>query len=175
LAGRNATADADSAEEITWTSFRTRFLEKYFPDSAKHEREVEFLTFQQGNQTVLAYTDRFEYLAIFYSPVVTEEWRCRKYEGGLKHELCHFIVPPRIREFPVLVEQAKAVERLEMRPSKVVRSQKTTIDTRQQKKPYNRPPSSSRKLQCFNCGGEHLRRDYPKPSCSSGGGPNIGK
>jgi len=34
------------AEEITWISFRTRFLEKYFSDSAKHEREAEFLTFQ---------------------------------------------------------------------------------------------------------------------------------
>ena len=33
-------------EEVTWTSFRERFLEKYFPASAMHEREVEFLTFQ---------------------------------------------------------------------------------------------------------------------------------
>jgi len=40
------------AKEITWTSFRTRFLEKYFPDSAKHEREAEFLTFQHENLTV---------------------------------------------------------------------------------------------------------------------------
>jgi len=70
------------AEEIIWTSFRSRFLEKYFPDSAKHEREAEFLTFQQGNLTVQAYTDRFEYLARFYSPAVIEEWRCRKYRAG---------------------------------------------------------------------------------------------
>jgi len=79
-------------------------LEKYFPASARHEREVEFLTFQQGNLTVQAYTDMFEYLAMFYTPTITEEWRCQKYEGGLKHELRHFIVPLRIREFPVLVE-----------------------------------------------------------------------
>jgi len=65
-------------------------LEKYFPDSARHEREAEFLTFQQGNLTVQAYTDKFEYLARFYSPTVTEEWRCRKYEGRLKHELRPF-------------------------------------------------------------------------------------
>jgi len=30
-------------EEVTWVSFKTRFLEKYFPDSAKHERLAEFL------------------------------------------------------------------------------------------------------------------------------------
>ena len=65
-----------------------------------------------------AYTDRFEYLARFYTPTVTDEWRCRKYEGGLKHELRRFIVPLQIMEFPVLMKQAKAGEQLEMGPSK---------------------------------------------------------
>jgi len=60
--------------------------------------------------TVQAYTDRFEYLARFYSAVVTEEWKCRKFEGGLKHELRRFLVPLKIREFAVLVEQAKTIE-----------------------------------------------------------------
>ena len=31
-------------EEVNWTNFRTRFLEKYLPDSAKHALEAEFLT-----------------------------------------------------------------------------------------------------------------------------------
>jgi len=54
--------------------------------------------------TVQAYIERFEYFARFYSLVVTEEWRCKKFEGGLKHELRRFIVPLWIRELPVLVE-----------------------------------------------------------------------
>ena len=54
-------------EEVTWTSFRRRFLEKYFPDNAKHERKAEFLTLQQGNLSVPAYVERFAYLARFYS------------------------------------------------------------------------------------------------------------
>jgi len=95
---------------------------------------------------VQAYTDRFDYLARFYSPTVTEEWLCRKYEGGLKHELHRFIVPLRIREFPVLVEQAKAVEQLEMGPSRGARPPKATSNSRQQKKPYDRPQSSTKKL-----------------------------
>jgi len=33
-------------EQVTWTTFRMRFLEKYFPDNAKHEREAKFLTIQ---------------------------------------------------------------------------------------------------------------------------------
>ena len=97
-------------EQVTWATFRSRFLEKYFPDNAKHEREAKFLTLQQGTMTMHAYTDRFEYLAQFYSSAVTEEWRCRKFEGRLKHKLCRFLVPIRIREFLILVEQAKTVE-----------------------------------------------------------------
>ena len=31
-------------EQVTGTSFRRRFLEKYFADSAKHKREAEFRT-----------------------------------------------------------------------------------------------------------------------------------
>jgi len=76
--------------------------------------------------TVKAYTNRFEYLARFYSPTVTEEWRCRKFDGKLKQELRRFLVPLKIREFLVLVEQAKTVEQLEMGPSRVARPQKAT-------------------------------------------------
>ena len=55
-------------------------------------------------------------------------------------------------------------------PSKGARPQKTTSDSRQQKKPYDRPQRSAKKLQCYNCGGEHYRRDCPKPSGSSNDG-----
>ena len=58
---------------------------------------------------------------------MTEEWRCRKFEGGLKHELRCFIVPLRVREFPVLVEQAKSVEQLEMGPNQVNRTQRAVL------------------------------------------------
>ena len=68
-----------------------------------------------------AYIDRFEYMARFYLPAIIEEWNCKKYKGGLKHELRRFLIPLRIREFPVLVEQAKAVEHLEMGPNRVAR------------------------------------------------------
>jgi len=116
-------------EEVNWTNFKTRFLEKYFPDSAKHALEAEFLTLQQGSKLVQAYIDRFEYLARFYSQEITEEWHCRKFEGGLRHELQRFLMPLRIREFPVLVEQARTVEELETRPNRVAKMQKGTSES----------------------------------------------
>jgi len=55
---------------------------------------------------VQACVNRFEYLTRFYYQNVTE-WRCQKFERGLRHELAKVIVPTRIREFLDLVEHAK--------------------------------------------------------------------
>jgi len=77
--------------------------------------------------SVQAYVEWKEYLARFYSQVVTKEWRCRKFEGGLKHQLRRFIVPLRVREFPVWVEQAKSVEQLEMGPTRSVDPKRPTM------------------------------------------------
>ena len=43
-------------EPTTWANFRTRFLEKYFPDTARQDREAEFLALQQGDMSVQEYT-----------------------------------------------------------------------------------------------------------------------
>ena len=78
-------------------------------------------------------------------------------------------MPLRIREFPILVEQAKTVEELEVGPSQVARTQETTSETRQQKAPYNKPSLSSPGLRYYNCGGPHLRRNCTKAASSTGG------
>jgi len=36
----------NSAESVSWANFRTRFLEKYFPDTARQDREAGFLVLQ---------------------------------------------------------------------------------------------------------------------------------
>ncbi|XP_027912659.1 uncharacterized protein LOC114172271 [Vigna unguiculata] len=151
-------------EVIDWTSFRTKFMGQYFPDSARHEREAEFLTLLQRDKSVQAYVDRFEYLARFYSQNMSEEWRCRKFERGLRHNLMKVIMPMRIREFPLLVEQAKMIEQLEADPHRVMRSHPgNNTGGRQQKKPYSRPQRGGQGLmKCYECGGAHLRRNCPK-------------
>jgi hypothetical protein len=37
---------------ITWEEFKTIFLNKYFPSNVKDQKEIEFLTLQQGDMTV---------------------------------------------------------------------------------------------------------------------------
>jgi len=125
-------------EPVTW-AFRTHFVDKYFPDTAKQDREVEFLALQQGNMSVLEYVNKFEHLARYYSQEITEEWRCLKFEWGLKHELKKVITPLRERRFPVLVEQAKSAEFLKRGPNPASRHQRNVAKARQMKKPYCQP------------------------------------
>ena len=53
-------------EVCNWETFRERFLEKYFPDSVRFQKETEFLSLRQGNMTVHDYAIRFEHLSRFY-------------------------------------------------------------------------------------------------------------
>ena len=59
---------------------------------------------------------------------INEEWRCLKFEQGLKHKLKKVVTPLRERRFPVLVEQAKSAEHLEKGPSPVVRHQRNVAE-----------------------------------------------
>ncbi|XP_027913892.1 uncharacterized protein LOC114173604 [Vigna unguiculata] len=155
-------------EPVNWENFRTCFLEKYFPDTVKQDREAEFLALQQGNMSVQEYVNRFEQLARYYSQAITEEWRYLKSERGLKHELKKVVTPLREIRFPILVEQAKSAEYLERGPNPASRHQKNIVEARQMKKPYSRPQTSQGPT-CYQCGGSHLKRNCPQITGGVGG------
>jgi len=79
---------------------------------------------------------------------MTEDWRCKKFEFGLRQELKAVVVPMSIREFPALVEKAKMLENLK-NSGKVVKPQivrgpsKSIPRYEDKKKPYSRPQSFS--------------------------------
>jgi len=115
------------------------------------------------------YVNRFEYLARFSSQNMTKEWKCLKFERGLKHELKKVVTPLRERRFHVLVEQAKSAEHLEKGPGPVVsRHQKSVVEARQMKKSYSRPQTSGGPT-CYHCGGPHLKRNCPQLTGGVGG------
>jgi len=87
-------------ELVSWANFRTHFLEKYFPDTARQDKEAEFLAMQQGDMTVQEYVNKFEHLARYSSQNITEEWKCLKFERGLRIELKRLVTPLRERRFP---------------------------------------------------------------------------
>ena len=101
----------DRGEDATWQNFKVRFLEEYFPDSVSYAKEIEFMQLEQGNLSVTEYATRLKHLARFYTQTMTEAWRCRKFEFGLKQELKE-VIPMTIRDFLALVESLKSSSRL---------------------------------------------------------------
>ena len=50
---------------MTWTVFKKKFLEKYFPTTEKHQKEWEFMNLNQSNKLIQEYTSQFERMSHF--------------------------------------------------------------------------------------------------------------
>ncbi|XP_015959948.1 uncharacterized protein LOC107483847 [Arachis duranensis] len=102
-------------DPITWGTFQVEFYKKYFPNSARTVKELELLQLKQGTMSVSEYTDKFEELFRFSrmcqgTPGDFEEWKCIKYEGGLRSEILSSVGPMEIRVFSELVNKSRIAE-----------------------------------------------------------------
>ena len=76
------------------------FLNKYFPYNVKDQKEIEFLTLQQGDMTVDEYVARFESLARFSNNLQLqpdEAWKSKRFEQGLRPEVRNLVITQQIR------------------------------------------------------------------------------
>ena len=79
---------------VTWEGFKTLFLNKYFPSNVKDQKEIEFLTLQQGDMTVDEYVARFESLALFSNNLQNqpdEAWKSKWFEQGHRPEVRNLV------------------------------------------------------------------------------------
>ncbi|XP_072064483.1 uncharacterized protein [Arachis hypogaea] len=100
---------------IPWEIFRTEFYKKYCPNSARNAKELELMQLKQGQMTVAEYTSKFEELCRFSricqgAPEDFAEWKCIKYEGGLRSDILSFVAPMEIRVFSELVNKSRVAE-----------------------------------------------------------------
>jgi hypothetical protein len=111
---KNAKSMLENAqEEITWEVFQTKFLERYFPQSARTKLGDDFLKLRQGNMTVGAYAARFETLSRyfkFFRQTVDEAYMCHRFQEGLKDEIQDMVMPLGIQQFHPLVEKCREIE-----------------------------------------------------------------
>jgi len=99
-------------ELVTWETLMERFLSEYFPDSIRYAKEVEFLQLTQGGKTMTEYAERFKHLSCFYTLPLDEEWRCKKFENGLRSDIRLMVAPLSIKDFVALVEKARVMEKM---------------------------------------------------------------
>ena len=89
------------------------FYEKYFPSSVRNAKELEFMSLRQGTMNVAEYTAKFEEQCKFstiYQRNPDEQWKCVKFEGGLREEILASIGPMEIRDYAALVNKCRLVE-----------------------------------------------------------------
>jgi len=170
-------------EPVTWETFRERFLSEYFPNNIRYAKEVEFLQLIEGGKTITEYAERFKHLNRFYTLPLNDKWRCRKFENGLRGDIRLMVVPLSIKDFAALMEKARVMEKMK-REVEGQRPQQPQLPQRiggpsgskprhdERRRPYDRPPyqpqgsrglpSHQDRVQCYICGGPHLRSACPR-------------
>ena len=100
-----------AALEMTWTEFEELFNEKYFPESIRHMKEVEFIKLTQGNMTVSQYEAKFAELSRFASHLVDDEARMtRMFLRGLKPKIRQHLISHKLCLYSDVVDRAQIVE-----------------------------------------------------------------
>jgi len=161
---------------MTWEAFRGKFLSKYFPDSVRYAKEVEFLQLTRGGKSVIDYAEKFKHLIRFYTLPLDEEWICHNFENGLHLMVAHLS----IKDFAALVEKARVMEKMKnevegqrpQQPQRIGGPSRSKPRHEERRRPYDTPhhqPQESRnfspqqgRVQCYICGGPHLRSSCPR-------------
>jgi len=100
---------------INWEVFKTKFLEKYFPNDVRRTKEIEFMELKQGNLLIGEYASKFEilgkYSTFFYHP--DERMKYIKFEDGLRPELKKAVGILEISDFPTFIHKCRFLEDME--------------------------------------------------------------
>ena len=167
----------ERGEPVTWEAFWGKFLSEYFPDSVRYAKEVEFLQLTQGGKSVADYAEKFKHLSRFYTLPLDEEWRCRKFENGLRGDIRLMVAPLSIKDFAALVEKTRVMEKMKnevegQRPQKIGGPSGSKPRQDERRRTYDRPPHQPQgsrglppqqgRVQCYICGGPHLRSACPR-------------
>ncbi|MED6160211.1 hypothetical protein PIB30_117913 [Stylosanthes scabra] len=100
---------------ITWEMFKEEFYKKYFPNSVRGAKELELMQLRQGFMSVDTYTNKFEELCRFSricqgAPEGYEEWKCLKYQDGLRDDIMRAVAPLEIKSFAELVNKSRMIK-----------------------------------------------------------------
>ena len=100
---------------ISWDFFVRQFQTKYVTDDYKETKWKQFLNMKLGNLTVAEYEKEFFRISK-YAPelVLTENFRCRQFEDGLKESIKRYLTTVtslQVVNFYQLVQAAMKIEK----------------------------------------------------------------
>ena len=167
---------------IPWNAFKDKFLENYFPRDLRKRKAREFLDLKQGNMSVGEYTAKFNELLQYwpqYQDARNEEDLCAQFENGLRLEIQQAVSYMQITDFNQLVTKCRIFEdKMKERQARGVggpqRNHPFRGNGNKRMKPYasnkgkqpmatsNMSQSRGTGVQCFQCGGPHIKRNCPQ-------------
>ena len=102
----------ERAREMSWATFKEKFLNVYFPKHERHAMRTKFFHLVQGVGTVTNYRQEFMNLSRYGPDLVrTEEARCQKFEMGLNPKIQLALS---VNEYQTLDTFADAAARVEL-------------------------------------------------------------
>jgi hypothetical protein len=97
---------------LTWTNFLEAFYEKYFLDSVRDQKELEFQQLEQRDLTVGQYEEKFTELARFAPHLIEEDSKkVKKFLLGLRPPIRSKLVPLLLDSYSVVVRLDLAIEK----------------------------------------------------------------
>ncbi|XP_011625197.1 uncharacterized protein LOC105421034 [Amborella trichopoda] len=88
------------------------FDEKYFPDSVRERKKVEFIELQQGGMTVEQYASKFAELSRYTPHIININTRkAAKFERGLRSDIRGRVLLANLKLYSPLVDLALKIER----------------------------------------------------------------
>ncbi|XP_058732938.1 uncharacterized protein LOC131604522 [Vicia villosa] len=155
----------------TWEHFKAAVLEKYFPDSMRAQKELEFQMLRQGSMTVAEFAARFEDMATysnqaFYAP--DECWKINQFKIRLRGEIDYCVGQQRYNTYAELLEHCyiaeQSLKKIEQEKEQAKPSQEEHRRTNQHLRPKGSPSEGkqnqnvrpSRSPFCGRCKQNHF-------------------
>ncbi|XP_058766746.1 uncharacterized protein LOC131640358 [Vicia villosa] len=161
-----------------WHHFKAAFLEKYFPNSVRTQREREFQNFKQGNLSVSEYAEKFEDMADYsrqavYAP--DELWKIDQFLMGLRADIAHSVSQREFTTYAECLRQCYVAENSLKRVQEERNQNRTNYreqgKSAQHLKPRGFPPKkkqgygdqSAQPPYCHKCKKKHAGECEPTP------------
>ena len=105
--------ETQNLDKKTWSLFKTRFLERYFPRTKRFSLRREFERLYQGSNTVEKYRQEFNNLSRYALDLIsTDELACWKFENGLNIDIQLGLAGRDYPNLSALVDAAVKYERI---------------------------------------------------------------
>ncbi|XP_020109870.1 uncharacterized protein LOC109725186 isoform X1 [Ananas comosus] len=124
----------------SWSAFKKKFFEAFFPDSTKHQLEIDLYKLRQGSRTVLEYEREFSRLVHCIPYVIqSDRHKAEMFAAGIRPDIYQLVHVLNLPTYQEVVDRALHVEYGQT----VTCTKREAMDKEKKKRPYSRSGEGS--------------------------------